>query len=92
MYGRCVNGLASPSCYRVRTRPQDGISRELIRGQVKERVMTIRNRLHCKVQALVTTSLQNWLDQRPEPRGEILSGEAGIRLRGTKDSVASMSQ
>ena len=54
--------------------------------------MTIRNRLHCKVQALVTTSLQNWLDQRPEPRGEILSGEAGIRLRGTKDSVASMSQ
>jgi Uma2 family endonuclease len=27
------------------------------------------------------------LKDRPEPRGEILSGEAGFRLKGTKESV-----
>jgi len=67
--------------------PEDGISRELIRGQLKERGMTTRNRFHCTVQSRVTTSLQNWVDQQPEPRGEILCGEAGFRLRGTKDSL-----
>ncbi|MBX6312792.1 MAG: Uma2 family endonuclease [Isosphaeraceae bacterium] len=30
--------------------------------------------------------LKLWLDTQPEPRGEVLSGEAGFRLRGTKDS------
>jgi Uma2 family endonuclease len=67
--------------------PEDGISRELIRGELRERGMTTRNRFHGNVQSLVCTALQNWLDGRPEPRGEILSGETGFRLRGTKDSL-----
>ena len=65
--------------------PEDGISRELIRGELRERGMTIRNRFHCKISTNLAKSLGNWLDGRPEPRGEILTGDAGFRLKGTRD-------
>jgi Uma2 family endonuclease len=67
--------------------PDDGISRELIRGRVKERGLLYHNRFHSRVEARLARFLGNWLDERPEPRGEILSGEAGFRLRGTPDSL-----
>ena len=31
--------------------------------------------------------LDNWLDGQPEPRGEVLSGEAGCRLRRDPDTT-----
>jgi Uma2 family endonuclease len=65
--------------------PDDGVERELIRGQVRVRGgedgMTVRNRRHGKAQTKIAKLLDNWLDLQPEPRGEILSGEAGFRLR-----------
>ena len=67
--------------------PEDGISRELIRGEMRERGMTIRNRFHCKITTKVAKYLDLWVDDRPEPRGEVLTGEAGFRLKGTKDSL-----
>jgi Uma2 family endonuclease len=67
--------------------PDDGISRELIRGQLRERGMTVHNRFHSKIEATVARLLGNWLEQQPEPRGEILSGEAGFRLRARRDSL-----
>ncbi|MDR3633145.1 MAG: Uma2 family endonuclease [Isosphaeraceae bacterium] len=67
--------------------PDDGVSRELIRGQLKERGMTIRNRFHCDVEVNIAFELENWLRGQPKPRGKIVSGEAGFRLRGTRDSV-----
>jgi Uma2 family endonuclease len=67
--------------------PEDGISRELIRGQVRERGMTIHNRHHARTTTKIARFLDDWLDGQPEPRGEILAGEAGFRLRGTKDSL-----
>jgi Uma2 family endonuclease len=67
--------------------PEDGISRELIRGRVKERGLSYHDRFHGRVEARIARFLGNWLDERPEPRGEILSGEAGFRLRGTPDSL-----
>ncbi len=67
--------------------PEDGISRELIRGQIRERGMTIHNRYHAKVTTKMARFLDEWLDGQPEPRGEILTGEAGFRLRGTRDSL-----
>lgn len=67
--------------------PEDGISRELILGRVKERGMTVRNRFHGRVQGNVVFELKSWLRQRPGPRGEILCGEAGFRLRGTPESL-----
>jgi Uma2 family endonuclease len=67
--------------------PEDGTSRELIRGRLRERGMTIHNRFHGKVTTKIARFLDDWLDGLPEPRGEILTGEAGFRLRGTKDSL-----
>jgi Uma2 family endonuclease len=67
--------------------PDDGISRELIRGRLRERGMTIRNRFHSDVQTNIDYQLESWLRTQPKPRGKIVSGEAGFRLRGTKDSV-----
>jgi Uma2 family endonuclease len=67
--------------------PDDGISRELIRGQVRKRGMTVHNRYHATATAKFAQFLGEWLDLQPEPRGEILAGEAGFRLRGIRDSL-----
>lgn len=75
--------------------PDDGIHRELIRGTVREfpgdsdegERMTVRNRFHSQVQANVTGSLVEWWRTRPRPRGAIVCGEAGFRLKGTADSL-----
>lgn len=61
--------------------PDDGIDRELIRGELRERPMTRRNRNHSEAEADITYLLKLWLAQRPEPRGKIHSGEAGFRIR-----------
>ena len=68
--------------------PDDGVERWLIRGQLREKKpqpgekpMTIRNRTHSSIMARVTQFLNNWCDRQPEPRGRVLCGEAGVRLR-----------
>jgi Uma2 family endonuclease len=67
--------------------PEDGLDRELIRGQVREKLMTRRNRRHSRVEILIGTALEKWLESRPEPRGEVVGGEAGFRLRRNPDST-----
>jgi Uma2 family endonuclease len=67
--------------------PADGIDRWLIRGQLREKPMTVRNRSHSRVMARVAQVLNNWLDQQPEPRGSVLCGEAGVRLRRDPDTT-----
>src|SRR5690242_760867 len=66
--------------------PDDGMDRELIRGQLRERPMTMRNRRHSRIEARVSHDLVRWLDTQPEPRGEVVAGEAGFRLRRDPDS------
>jgi Uma2 family endonuclease len=68
--------------------PDDGVERWLINGQLREnhgqlRVngMTVRNRKLSRIMIRVGKLLDNWLDQQPEPRGSVLGGEAGVRLR-----------
>src|SRR5215208_3432414 len=65
--------------------PRDGKERWLIDGELRERPMTVRNRFHSKLMARVVAVLMNWLDGRPDPKGEILCGEAGVRLRRSPD-------
>ena len=60
--------------------PEDGMNRWLIRGELREKPMTIRNRFHSKVMARISTILNIWRDEQPEPRGDVLVGEAGVRL------------
>jgi Uma2 family endonuclease len=72
--------------------PDDGVERWLIRGQLREMpvqgmCMTVRNRWHSRIMVRVAKFLDNWLDQQPEPRGAILCGEAGCRLRRDPDTT-----
>jgi Uma2 family endonuclease len=65
----------------------DGVDRELIRGELRERPMTYQNRRHSPTEARIAKLLGNWLDTQPEPRGEIASGEAGFLLRDDTDTI-----
>jgi Uma2 family endonuclease len=67
--------------------PQDGMERWLIRGELREKPMTVRNREHARTTARLSAFLVQWLERQPEPRGDVLDGEAGCRLRGDPDST-----
>lgn len=60
--------------------PDDGMDRELIRGQLRERPMTLRNRWHSLTMTRTGRFLDVWLDSQPPPRGEIHTGDAAYRL------------
>ncbi len=69
--------------------PDDGIERWLINGVLHEKYpeiiegqpMTVRNRFHSRCLINVGTELKSWLRQQSPPRGDVLGGEAGMRLR-----------
>jgi Uma2 family endonuclease len=67
--------------------PENGTERWLIAGVLRERPMTTRNRFHSFTMAIITAELVNWLRQRPEPRGQVLTGDAGVRLRRDPDTT-----
>lgn len=67
--------------------PDDDIDRELIRGELREKPMTRRNRFHARTEARIAHELLSWLDGQPEPRGDVLSGEAGCILRRGPDTA-----
>lgn len=72
--------------------PDDGRRRWIIRGELREeemetgelkgRVMTIRNRFHSATMANLTTAVNNWRYTLPGPRGQVVCGEAGVQLPG----------
>lgn len=67
--------------------PENGTERWLIRGELREKPMTVRNRFHSKTMAMLTTRLTVWRDAQPEPRGDVLCGEAGVRLAHNPDTT-----
>jgi Uma2 family endonuclease len=67
--------------------PEDGVERDLIRGELREEPLTKRNPSHSTVMIKVGHLLQAWLDQRPKPRGRVLGGEAGFRIRWNPDTT-----
>jgi Uma2 family endonuclease len=78
--------------------PEDGVHRELIKGRVREerdlvpleqrgQSVTVRNRFHSRIEARICYFLVDWLEKQPAPRGDVVCGEAGFRLRGTEDSL-----
>lgn len=67
--------------------PEDGMDRELIRGELREKPMTRRNRWHSTVESQICIVLGGWLTSRPKPHGKIVSGEAGFRLSRDPDST-----
>lgn len=67
--------------------PDDGVERWLIRGELREKSMTVRNRWHSRIMARMSYFLIAWLEQQPEPRGAVLCGEAGCKLRRDPDTI-----
>jgi Uma2 family endonuclease len=67
--------------------PEDGTDRWLIAGELRERPMTRRNRFHSRVMPRVGKILLDWLDEQPEPRGQVLAGEAGVILAHDPDTT-----
>jgi Uma2 family endonuclease len=67
--------------------PRNGTERWLIRGQLREKPITVRNRTHSRLMANVVYVLKRWLETQTEPHGQILCGEAGCRLRRNPDST-----
>lgn len=68
--------------------PQDdGVERLLIKGELLEYPMPYRNRYHSRATVRVSRFLDVWLDTQPEPRGQILGGDAGVRLATDPDTT-----
>src|SRR3989442_15827035 len=70
--------------------PDDGVERWLIRGKLwekRENGMTVRNRLHSRIVMRIGQLLGDWVDKQPPPRGDVLGGEAGCRLRRDPDTT-----
>lgn len=67
--------------------PENGVERWLIRGQLREKPMTRRNRFHSRIMTRVGRFLDEWADRQPPPRGSVLSGEAGVCLRNDPDTL-----
>jgi Uma2 family endonuclease len=74
--------------------PDDGVERWLIRGKLYEKHpneeypdMTKRNRFHSRAVIRVGFVLERWLETQPEPRGQVVGGEAGFIIRHEPDST-----
>jgi Uma2 family endonuclease len=71
--------------------PDDGVERWLIHGQLRENPRPLvpgkplRNRTHSRIMVRAAYLLESWRDQQPEPRGSVLCGQAGCRLRRDPD-------
>jgi Uma2 family endonuclease len=67
--------------------PDNGMERDLIDGQLRERPMTKRGRPHSEATISCGALLRNWLMRQPSPRGSVSGGEAGFRLRRNPDTT-----
>lgn len=67
--------------------PENGTDRWLIAGELRECPMPTRNRFHSRAMTCTATELEIWLRAQPSPRGQILSGDAGVRLRRNPDTT-----
>ena len=67
--------------------PDDGRRRWLIKGELREQDMTVRNRFHSKTMANISGVLFVWRSSQPAPRGDVVCGEAGVRLPADPDTT-----
>lgn len=67
--------------------PDDGMDRDLIRGELREWGMTVRNRFHTKVATLVAGLLHVWWRTLMGGRGELHSADVGCYLNEQRTLV-----
>ena len=72
-------GLAAPrrkmSMEEFLALPDDGIDRDLIRGELREWGMTVRNRLHGFSTSLICGLLAEWWQSKMSKRGQVMVGD-----------------
>ncbi len=66
--------------------PEDGKRRWLIRGALRESSCAFHDRRHGATLTRVASLLCEWLHRQLPPRGEVLTGDAGFRLRRDPDT------
>lgn len=67
--------------------PRNGKERWLVAGELREKPMTVRNRVHSRIMVNSSYFLESWRRTQPEPRGQVLCGEAGCRLGRNPDTT-----
>lgn len=72
--------------------PRDGVERWLIRGKLREKPKTVHNRWHSRVLVNIGYWLTAWLLKQLHPRGQILGGQPGCRLRRSPDSTVGIDE
>lgn len=60
--------------------PDDGVDRELIRGEIRENGMTLRNHRHGRSESLIAYELVDWIKKQNEPPGIVVTGDTGFLL------------
>ncbi len=70
--------------------PEEGMDRWLIRGQLREKPKTFRDRWSARTLARTATLLEGWVEQQVEPRGLVLGGHAGVQLQRDPDTTVGM--
>ena len=71
--------------------PDDGVERWLIRGELREKRdtdITRRSKPHSITEARITGILWAWRATQPEPRNEVVCGEAGFVLRREPSTIS----
>ena len=66
--------------------PDDGVDRELIRGELREHPMTTRSGPHCLAMTNLARMLSLWAVRQPRPRGRVYTGDARVRIRRDPDT------
>ncbi len=65
---------------------EDGMGREMIAGIPRKRLWKPYDPDHARTEARIVTTLINWLNTCPAPRGEVFSGGAGFLLQRDPDT------
>lgn len=67
--------------------PEDGIERDLIRGELREYPSTLRTRLNAASLMAVCNTLNNWARTSDGPGGEVAIGNVGVRLTRNPETM-----
>ena len=72
---------------RLEAEAPEGVTLELIDGEIVERPMTVRRPSHTRASARITQALLNWLDDQAEISGTVDVGEVRCRLRNDPETI-----
>lgn len=67
--------------------PDHGTDRVLVRGELREKPMTRRNKWHSSTEARLAYLLGRWLEEQGPTGARVTSGEAGFRLLRNPDTT-----